>query len=286
MSVAPNDVHQLEKLLHGVRIPPQPEVLVEIDKELRNTESDLPRIAHLIRSDVSLSAGVLKVVNSAQFGLRARVQSVHQAVTLLGLGCLRNILSAVALKRSIDDSGVRFIPRYWDSAVAIATAAMEISRRITRVPPDEAYTLGLFCDAGIPLLAGRFPDYMEVLKRANTQRAERFTDKEEAHYQTNHAVVGFYLASSWHLSRANREAINRHHNVDEILGSGVIRDHEVAIRLAILKLAEHAEHLSNQRREDDLEWSRFGSLVIAYLGISEPDLQDLQADLVEQLQVL
>ena len=286
MSVAADDVDQLTTLLRGVRIPPQPEVLAEIDRELGNTESDLPRIAQLIRSDVALSAGVLKVVNSAQFGLRTRVQSVHQAVTLLGLGCLRNILSAVALKRTMDESGVSSIPRYWDSAVAIATAAMEISRRITRVPPDEAYTLGLFCDAGIPLLAGRFPDYMDVLKRANTQVAARFTDMEETHYQTNHAVVGFYLASSWHLSRANREAINRHHSAEEILGSDVIRDHEVAIRLAILKLAEHAEHLSNRRREDDLEWSRFGKLVIAYLGISEPDFQELLADLVEQLQLL
>lgn len=73
MSIAADNAQQLETLLHGTRIPPQPEILVQIDKEWRKTESDVSRVAHLIRSDVSLSAGVLKVVNSAQFGLRTRV---------------------------------------------------------------------------------------------------------------------------------------------------------------------------------------------------------------------
>lgn len=68
----------------------------------------------------------------------------------------------------MDAFAVRSLPRYWDSAVAIATAAMEVARRVTRVPPDEAYTLGLFCDAGIPLLAGGFSEYMETLHEANT----------------------------------------------------------------------------------------------------------------------
>jgi len=91
MSVAADDTQELGKLIHGVQIPPQPEILVEIDKELQQADPGVPRVACLIRSDVSLSAGVLKVVNSARFGLRTRVESVHQAVTLLGLVQLQGL---------------------------------------------------------------------------------------------------------------------------------------------------------------------------------------------------
>jgi HD-like signal output (HDOD) protein len=286
MSAAADEIPPIEKLLHGIRIPPQPEILVEIDKELRQADADVPRIARLIRSDVSLSAGVLKVVNSARFGLRTQVESVHQAVTLLGLGCIRNLLSAVVLKRCMTAYGVPDMPRYWDSAAAIASAAMEIARRVTRIPPDEAYTLGLFCDAGIPLLAGRFPDYIETLRLANLREAGRFTDVEDERHQTNHAVIGFYMASSWHLSNANKEAINAHHDVDEILGTDVSAGGELETRLAVLKLAEHAEHLCNRGQQPDPDWSQFGPQVLDYLGLSEPDFQDLTADLVEQLKTL
>lgn len=66
----------------------------------------------------------------------------------------------------------------------------------------------------------------------------------------------------------------------------MVGDPEVATRLAILKLAEHAEHLCYRFQQEDLEWSRFGPLVIDCLSISEPDLEDIQADLVEQLRML
>jgi len=286
MSVAADDTQELEKLIHGVQIPPQPEILVEIDKELRQEDPDVSRAAGLIRSDVSLSAGVLKVVNSARFGLRMRVESVHQAVTLLGLNCIRNLLSAVVLKRSMAAAGVSDMPRYWDSAVAIASASMEVARRVTRILPDEAYTLGLFCDVGIPLLAGRYPDYLKTLRMANSREGGRFTDLEDERYQTNHAVIGFYMASSWHLSPANKAAINSHHNVDEILGKNVPAGREVETRLAILKLAEHAEHLCNRPQAHDPEWAQLGPQIIDYLGLSEPDYQDLMADLIEQLKAL
>jgi HD-like signal output (HDOD) protein len=285
MSVATDDRQELGKLIHGIQIPPQPEILAEIDKELQQADSDLPRVAHLIRSDVSLSAGILKVVNSAQFGLRTQVGSVHQAVALLGLNCLRNMLSAVALKRSMVAYRMPALPRYWDSAAAIASAAMEIARRVTRIPPDEAYTLGLFCDAGIPLLAGRFPDYIETLKSANVREGGRFTDLEEEHYQTNHAVVGFYMAASWHLSPANQEAIGNHHNVDDFLGKNIPGGRELETRLAVLKLAEHAEHLCNRPHQHDPEWAQLGSQIIDYLGLSEPDFMELMADLLEQLKM-
>lgn len=286
MSAAADELPQLGKLLHGIQIPPQPEILVEIDKELRQPYPDVPRVARLIRSDVSLSAGVLKVVNSAQFGLRTQVESVHQAVTLLGLNCVRNMLSAVVLKRSIAGSGVPDMPRYWDSAAAIASAAMEVARRVTRIPPDEAYTLGLFCDVGIPLLAGRYPNYIETLRLANAREGGSFTDVEDERHQTNHAVIGFYMASSWHLSPANKEAISSHHDVDDILDTNLPAGRDVETRLAVLKLAEHAEHLCNRGRHPDPDWSQIGPQVVDYLGLSEPDFQDLMADLLDQLKTL
>ncbi len=283
VAIAADDTQELEKLLDGIRIPPQPETLLAITRELHQKEPDLPRVSDLVRSDVALSAGVLKVVNSAQFGVRARIRSVHQAITLLGLGCITNLLSATALKRSMESCGVPSMPRYWDSAAAIASAAMELARRLHVATPDEAYTLGLFCDAGIPLLAGRFPDYLETLKLATTREAGRFTDIEEARYSTNHAVIGYYVASTWHLSDGNREAIRLHHSLDEVVTEDTPAGRDVESRLAVLKLSEHAEHLYNRPNAAHRDWEQVGLVAADYLGLSELDCDELMADLVEQL---
>ncbi len=277
------DVQRAEELLRGVALPPQPELLVAAEELLGRPDPDPAAVARLIGADVALSGAVLRVVNSPLFGLPVKVQGIPHAVMVLGTRQTLNVVRGVALRRALD-SRVRVpMPRFWDEASQVALVAAAVARRATRVPPDEAYTLGLFHDCGIPLLAQRFPNYKKVLAEANGNPDERFTDIEERYFQTHHAVVGYFVAQGWYLAKPLRDAILAHHRVDEVITVDTPSGREMETRLAVLAVAEHVETLARNCPRQR-EWAAVQPAVADYLGLSGPDFDDLTADLLENLQ--
>jgi HD-like signal output (HDOD) protein len=138
------------------------------------------------------------------------------------------------------------------------------------------YTAGLFHDCGIPLLAQKFPDYKSVLQEAN--RAEYFTAVEERVYQTNHAIVGYYLARAWNLPPIICDAVLHHDDIEEILGSEDQKHSALAVTIAILKLATHVNDLYRKREEPS--WHKVSGLVLDCLGVTESQCEELISELL------
>lgn len=105
MLEAEASLKQTEHLLRGIKIPPQPRLLLEVHEEKFKEEPDLARVAKLIGHDVVLAASVLKVANSPFFHLAKPVRSIQHGVALLGLDATFNIITALMLKQSFDDFG-------------------------------------------------------------------------------------------------------------------------------------------------------------------------------------
>ncbi|MEE4243763.1 MAG: HDOD domain-containing protein, partial [Kangiellaceae bacterium] len=82
-----------QDILKGVYIPPQPKLV----DELTMAGTDLDEIARLISSDPGVSAAVLKTVNSPYFGLKSRIASINQAVVLLGIDRVINLVKSMLL---------------------------------------------------------------------------------------------------------------------------------------------------------------------------------------------
>ncbi len=270
------------ELLKGVKIPPQPAILAKIHEELQRDDPDHERISKIIGYDVALSAAVLKTVNSAYFGLKSEVQSVRHALSLLEIKTTVNIVAGFALRQSFENSNLPQLPRFWDAATNTARLCAFLATRVSRLPADPAYTLGLFRDCGIPLMAQRFDNYLQVLQQANSEDNPVFTDTEERHYETNHAVIGFYVSRAWSLPSTIREVILNHHNLELMIGHQAPSDDVSGLHTATLKLAEWGD---NHFRgvEQDLEWERYGDLVLDYLRLSESDAYDLLEEMKDLL---
>ena len=86
---------EAEKLLKSIIIPARPAILDELNREARQSEPNPAKIAQLIGKDVSLSAAMLKTVNSPLFGLSKRVASVPQALAMLGSNNTINIIHII-----------------------------------------------------------------------------------------------------------------------------------------------------------------------------------------------
>jgi HD-like signal output (HDOD) protein len=240
---------------------------------------DLKAIAKLISQDPGLSGALLKVVNSPFFGLTNRIASIQQAVNLLGCNTVINLINAQSIRGELTDEAIVTLNRFWDTAQDVAMTCLSLAKRIGYQAADEAYTLGLFHNCGIPLMIKRFPHYMAVLEEAYASASDklRVVDTENRLLNTNHAVIGYYVAKSWNLPLHLCEAIASHHNALAIFReeSG---DAQLKTLLAILKMAEHicACHKVLGGQAVDHEWHCIEQLVLEYVGLSEYDFQMLR----------
>ncbi|MBP9799940.1 MAG: HDOD domain-containing protein [Sterolibacterium sp.] len=269
-----------EKALKGVNIPPRPAVLNEINAELQKDNPDVGKLASRIASDVALSAAILKVVNSPYFGLRSKVASVPAAVQLMGMRNVKSIVTGLLLKTTLSGGAVS-LERFWDSAEKVAKISSFIATRLPRGPRDEAYTMGLFRECGIPLLMQRFPDYKETLKVAGGD-PRPMTAVEEERHGTNHAVIGYMVAKTWGLPEVLSEALQRHHDAS-VFDEGDSASAGVRTLVAINYLAEYLNDTS-MRMRDNPQWNSVAEQVLDHLGFNSGEFEELREDVVPLLQ--
>ncbi len=271
------------EILKGIDIPSEPTVLIELRRELQNDYPDMQVLSNLIRRDVALSAAVIKTVNSALYGLKHKADTVQQAMSMLGLNSIANIITGFVYLQTVQKSSKIALPRYWDSAENIALISSSMAHHLKVAQPDEAYTLGLFHDCGIAILAQKYPNYKEILQQANTCRLDRFTDLEDQHYGTNHAVVGYFVGKTWRLPKVMREVILKHHEpVEIILGRDRESTPPFQSLFCILTLANRIEYLS-RGDNTDRRLDSSTSLILDYLGLSELDYWEMCDDMLEEI---
>ncbi|MCI2284900.1 HDOD domain-containing protein [Colwellia sp. MSW7] len=271
------DEQKIAKVVAGFHVPVRPEILSKIDNLMNEEDPNIEAVANLISSDVGLSATILKIINSPLYGMNRRISEIKQAVMMLGLNTINSLVTATLLKQSFTGKASISLERFWDDANDIANAMIFIGNKVkNNIPLEMLYTIGLFHNCGIPLLALKYTDYKEVLIEANTAN-EDFIAVEEKHYRTNHAVLGYYISSSWHLPKEICYLILRHHD-NSYLTSSV--DSEYKIAFATLKAAENIVERAKRFNYAPM-WQESEGLLLDILGISSVDYADLEADFAE-----
>ncbi|OLF50904.1 histidine kinase [Pseudomonas chlororaphis] len=271
---------QIQQALQGISVPPQPQIMVDLQMEQYMPDPDLEVIARLIAQDPGLSGALLKIVNSPYYGLSNKIASIQRAVNLLGSRSIINLINAQSIKGEMSDETIVTLNRFWDTAQDVAMTCLTLAKRTGSQAVDEAYALGLFHDCGVPLMLKRFPDYMAVLEEAygSAGPESRVVDTENRAFNTNHAVVGYYTAKSWRLPEHVTNAIANHHNALAIFSDESSRNSQLKNLLAILKMAEHicASYRVLGNQAEDHEWNSIGHLILDYVGLSDYDFENLK----------
>lgn len=273
---------QIQKILQGIAIPPQPQVLVDLQMEQLKPDWSIKEISRLICQDVGLSGSILKTVNSPFYKHANTVTSIDQAVKLLGVNSVVNLVNALSIKGALSDDDIIALGRFWDTAMDIALTASVIAKQIGVPNPEEAYTLGLFHNCGVPLLMSRFEHYEEVMIEAYAATDERIIEVENRSINTNHAVVGYYVGKSWNLPPYLCEAIHEHHRIAKTFADEHANMRKKTL-LAVLKMAEHicGNYKILGKQETDNEWQRISETVLMYTGVSEYEFANLKCQIDE-----
>lgn len=271
----------LRGMLNGVDIPPCPAILIALDAELKKETPDQREVAQLISQDVALSGHVMLIANSPAFSTGRKVDSVMQAITVLGMQSVFSMAVGHLLQVALASGNDVSMERFWDSSAQTARISAELARRLRCVRPDVAYTFGLFHDCGIPLLVKRFPKTKEVLAKANSCDERRFTEVEDAELGTNHAVVGYFLAKRWHLPEAIAEAVHYHHDYAALEKPDGLSNTARSL-IALCVLAEHIGRIRGSSGGDE-EWNKAAPATCAYFNLSLGAVDDLIEDVIDCL---
>jgi HD-like signal output (HDOD) protein len=270
----------MENTLKGIAIPPRPQILLKLGKEMSKEDPDPKIIIRLISTDVGLSAAVLKTVNSPFFGRANKISSVSSAVSLIGIKMAGQIVTGLVVRNAVTGDA-RVLERFWDSAEKVAGIAAYIASTLPRGPRDDAYSFGLFHDIGIPILMQKFPDYRQTLSMADADAERSLTEVEDARHATNHATLGYLIGKSWFLPELLCEAIRYHHDLSVFEDKEIISPQALTL-IAITRLAEHFND-EYVRLHNDPEWARIGRPVMDHLGLQETEYLDLREELTAMI---
>ncbi|MBD3767175.1 MAG: HDOD domain-containing protein [Gammaproteobacteria bacterium] len=219
------------QVIQGVKIPDLPEEVIALNNEVSSRYPNTQNMVAIISKNALLAASVLRIANSPAMRPKQVIKTIPQAVAILGTVNLKNMVLASALKQAFGGNGT--IREIMDNSVDVAFCMAELANGVHGVSPDEAYLCGLFHNCGAFLLSCKdAKTYSEVFFQSLSLPVTSI-EKEEALFNTNHAVVGLLMAKKWSLSPEITEAIYDHHMVR----CDLIANEKVRLLVALIKTA-------------------------------------------------
>ena len=207
-----------EVLEHTKRVPGLPTGISRLYPLLNDSQAGASDFEKVIRPDVALSANLLRLANSAAFGMRRQVESVRHAISLLGLKRAFDAAVAASFAKTIP----RQLPGYdiesnefWGHSSAVAILSGRLASQISQKPPNLIFVAGLLHDIGKLAISPFLGERATEVRGALNDGTQTFLAIEREVLGTDHAEIGYALAESWGLPEAIGLAARWHHRPSE-----------------------------------------------------------------------
>lgn len=193
-----------------------PEVTTKIVQVVEDPRATAHDMHEIIEADPALAAKILKVVNSAFYGLSSQIASLDRAIVMLGLSATKNIALAASLSRMFRAEAVsdQFAARdLWRHCAAVAVCARLLANTGKATQPDEAFVAGLVHDMGLMAVQQLYPAKLkEVVERCHSRPLD-FSAVELSLIGADHQAFGGALVAKWKFPLALRAAVSYHHSL-------------------------------------------------------------------------
>jgi HD-like signal output (HDOD) protein/ActR/RegA family two-component response regulator len=193
---------RVRRLIGGIgSLPGPPETFLKLQKLMESSTSSLDDVGKLLEQDPAVTAKLLQLVNSAQFGLPQKIISATEAVQLLGLGAVSGLLLGLQAFTAYNGQPGKNAPpaELWDHSLRVACAARNIARAQSfgLQSRERAFLAGLLHDVGrIVIHANAADEFAEVVKSAERFRIP-ITEAESRRFGATYAEIGAYLLALW-----------------------------------------------------------------------------------------
>jgi putative nucleotidyltransferase with HDIG domain len=219
-------------------LPSPPFVIARVLQITSGEDDSAEALASAIEADHGFTATVLRVSNSAFFGMSQRIYTVRDAIMLIGFDAVRSLAIAAAAVRGVWVDDTLFNRRqFWIHSLSCGLFAQMVAKRLQHSKPDAVFTLGVLHDIGRVIMLQSIPDgYRTVIQQVQQKRSYLWQAERDI-LGFHHGEIGARLAQKWNMPEGYSDAIEYHHDPDASPQES---------RLArILCLADALSHSSN-----------------------------------------
>jgi len=273
---------EAEKIVKEIGIPPCPMILTKLMQEMRSDDPDFGMLGKLISGDVSLAATMLKTVNSPFYGLRSQATSVTQAIALLGLRHVAELVTGLLLRQAFPGGTSDRMDEFWATSTGIAQINDLLVRHFKQVKRDGLQTFGVFRDCGMLAMMQKFRNYKPAVAGATRGNDASATAVEDIHYKINHARVGYQMAKTWLLPEETCKAVLRHHDYAELQATGGGLSVPSLQHIA-LTLAAESIFVQHELHATSAEWSLGSEFALHQMGITQAGLDEIAGTIASEL---
>jgi HD-like signal output (HDOD) protein len=191
-----------------------PEVTAKIVETVEDPKSTAASLHKIVAHDPALATRILKVVNSAFYGLPGQIGSVERAIVLLGLNAIKNIAVAASLGQLF--RGVKLCEGFtakdlWTHCIAVGVTARELARQMKVPIADEAFLAGLIHDTGMLVSLQVWPEKLKLACETARTSEKDFCEIEREIVGADHQQLGQGLAELWKFPRSCQLVAGYHH---------------------------------------------------------------------------
>ncbi len=228
-------------------VHPLPHVAASVISLINDPEATMRAFEEVIQTDPVLVGRLLRLVNSAYYGLNQKVDSIGRAVAFLGMKNLHHLVVADAVK-NIFDSRTQTAgfskPALWAHCSAVSICAKMVAERIFSLNGDDAFLCGILHDFGLVVEEQVHPEkFTRICSLSGTTTS--LTALEQEIFATDHCEIGYTITLEWNIAPNIQEAILHHHRISD--------DIEITSLTGILQLSEY---ITDQLQYPELEQVR------------------------------
>jgi len=264
----------LERLLkESERIEPVPQVIHQLMDLVDDPEVPVSEITELILYEPLVTANLLKLANSAAFGFKKKIDSVHDAVVLLGLKRVVEmvLLNSVTkpLKSAHRGYGLEE-GQLWKQSVSCALMASAIAETIAAPEKHIVFTAALLKDIGVLVLDRHMGDAMAMIRTAMADGSLNLVAAERQVLGLDHAHLGGRIAEKWNFSETLAGTIQNHHLTEEAI--------DISKQTAIVYMADSMCSMSGLNADLFCDHFAHYDRICEQLGLSEENANRIMSD--------
>ena len=196
------------------QLDPIPTVIHKVLDLADDPESSLKDLVSVVERDPAITANLLKTVNSAHMGLPVKVDSIQQAVSMLGLQQVVEMVLSQNLSGNLNRSQKGYglaKGELWRQGLAVAMIARTLARQRDLMSLPAIYTAALLKDIGKVILHEFVADQLDAIQRQVNEHDMSFVEAEKAVLGMDHTTLGGIIAKQWHFSPHMIYMIENHH---------------------------------------------------------------------------
>lgn len=193
-------------------LPPLPQVAAQVLRIAADPDASTDELQRVISTDQALASQILKIANSAMFGMMREVKTLTQAIMTLGFSTIKSVVIASSAKNLYSRGSSGLQERLmWEHALVTGLAGRAYGKQLRLARTEEVFLAGLMHDIGKSVMGIKFPDRYGAMIRTVYNEQGDTLELELETFGFDHTMVGEALLHSWNLAQSIEQAVRWHH---------------------------------------------------------------------------